>query len=168
MSKYWQENPNHVVDWGEKGGLPIEKLLIGEENRPRLWQLWKVALLTDITKKAVTDGNGDFVLVGTIPIIYGGQGLAPSNAREAQLERELPGAHKPYTNGIINETSTANVLLFGFDGSNWFASYNLADLAGMTLGYLSQDAFGNIIATTGSSPTALIATIVDGNVVVAT
>lgn len=93
MSKYWQENPNHKVEWGESGGLPISKLTIGEENRPRVWNVLDVALVTDNTDAAVVDDNEDFVLSGDIDINYGGaEGNIPNNARERQLERELPAS----------------------------------------------------------------------------
>jgi hypothetical protein len=170
MTKYWQEDPTHYERWGEKGGLPIDSLTINEDDRPRVWQIRKVALLTDSTKKAITDGNGDFILVGEIPILMGGtHGYQTINARERQLERELPDAHPSYNN-VTSDVNTANqpsvAAYLAFDGSNWFASTDPNDLLGMTAGYFSQDGFGNIIATTGSDPGALPFAIVGGNVIV--
>lgn len=86
MTKYWQENPNHHTDWGEKGGLPIEPRTI---KAP----LDKIALLVDNTDKAVKDEDGEFILVGDITILYGGVGgHIAINATERQKEREFPAS----------------------------------------------------------------------------
>jgi hypothetical protein len=166
--RYWQENPNHKAEWGESGGLPIESLTL-EGHASRIQSILRVGLLTTAKKQAITDVNGNFILIGEINIIYGGVGgKAPIYARERQLERLLPGADRAYStldadwDGIPDITAPTGYV--AFDGTNWFASMDPNDLLGMTMGYLSLDGFGNVIATTGSSPTALTVSIVGGNV----
>lgn len=152
MSKYWNENPNHKIEWGESGGLPIESLTL-EGHATRIQQILAVKLLTTELGKAVTDEDGNFVLVGEIGIIYGGKGWTTINARERQLERLLPGSNPPFEN-VTNNINTGNQIALGpylaFDGTNWFASDS--ELVGMTPGFFALDGGGNIVATTGAGP----------------
>lgn len=170
MTKYWQANPNHYAEWGEKGGLPIEQLTI-----PPGRFLDVIGLLVDQDGKAIRDNNGVFILIGTITILYGGAGRTPINQRERQFERELPAASPAYTSDI-NLTNTANPGGGGIpvgpyvytNGVNWFVSADYADATapGMTLGYLIDAGGGIIQANTGVSGSALVVSIVGGNVFV--
>lgn len=163
MTKYWQANPNHFAEWGEKGGLPIPQVTM-EEGR----HLDVVGLLVDQDGKAIRDNNGVFILIGTITIQYGGAGRTPINAKERQLERELPASNPAWEN-IHNETNTANTVLGAIvftDGSNWFVTSDPADVGAGTIGYLIDSGGGVIEADVGTHPNALTVSIVGGNVFV--
>lgn len=166
MPRYWQEDPNHFAEWGEKGGLPISQVTL-EEGR----ELDVIGLLVDQDGKAIRDSNGVFILIGTITIVYGGKGRTPINAKERQLERELPASTPAYET-VHNETNTsggsgvpAGPYVYT-DGANWFVSADFADVGLNTLGYLRDAGGGVIEAVEGSDPSALTVTIVGGNVFV--
>lgn len=165
MTKYWQANPNHFAEWGEKGGLPIPQVTM-EEGR----HLDVVGLLVDQDGKAIRDNNGVFILIGVITIQYGGAGRTPINAKERQLERELPASNPAWEN-IHNETNTANIggpvgPFVYTDGVNWFVTDDFANVGANTLGYLYDAGGGVIMAEVGNDPSALTVTIVGGNVFV--
>lgn len=148
MTKYWQENPNHFLDWGERGGLPIEPRTIKHK-------LDVVALLVDQNDKAITDSFGNFVLVGNITILYGGvSGRAPINATERQKEREFPGSSPAYSNVLsdINLGYIPTFLAQENSTGNWYVSLTPFGV-GYTYGYayLSGGSYYFTLTPTASS-----------------
>ncbi len=75
MSRFWEEDPNHYAEWGEKGGLPVDPRTIHKTYSAN----GRYLLSTD--RRTVTKG--------------GTGGNLPINATEQQEAREVRDGMTP-------------------------------------------------------------------------
>lgn len=75
MSRYWEEDPTHYANWGEKGGLPIDPRTIH-----KTYNATNTSLISTDRRTVAVGGTG-----GNLPI----------NATEAQERREIRDGMTP-------------------------------------------------------------------------
>lgn len=73
MPKYWESDPNHYTEWGEKGGLPVDPRTIHKTY--------------NATGRALTDTDRDLVRVNIRNMTI--------NATERQKQREIRDGMTP-------------------------------------------------------------------------
>lgn len=75
MSRYWEADPNHYANWGEKGSLPVDPRTIHKTY--------------NATNTSLVDTDRDTVSLG------GANGNMTINATERQKQREIADGQTP-------------------------------------------------------------------------